>query len=42
MVFKFLWATVGKYHKLPLGMHKPTVNNEKRKMHVSHVKKEYL
>ena len=28
MVFKFLCTTVGKYCKLPLGMQRPTVNNE--------------
>ena len=28
MVFKFLYTTVGKYCKLPLGMQKPTVNDE--------------
>ena len=28
MVFKFLCTTVGKYCKLPLGMQRPTVNDE--------------
>ena len=28
MVFKFLCTTVGKYCELPLGMQRPTVNNE--------------
>ena len=30
MVSKFLCTTVGKYYKLPLGMQRPTVNNELR------------